>query len=280
MTFLNKIYVLFLGSAILLFAIEANSQPFVELQPVEITFNKTSSIVFPASITSVDRGSRDVLVQKAKGVNNVLQLKAGRINFNETNLTVITADGKLHHFLVQYADHPKVFTVSLHATSPSNTIDTPLLFQTEVTTAAMNVIAENILMLPKRLPIKRTAHYGMRVFLKGIYIQDNVMYYHLTIANNSNIPFHTEMLSLYTRDKQKVKRTATQEVAEVPLYVYGNTGEVKGKASQDVVIALSEFTIPEAKLLVIELMEKKGGRHLALNVRNRTIVKARPAPTE
>lgn len=280
MTFLNKIYVLIFGSAIQLFAMEANSQPSGELQPVEITFNKTSSIVFPASITSVDRGSRDVLVQKAKGVNNVLQLKAGRINFNETNLTVITADGKLHHFLVRYAEHPKVFTVSIHETSPSNDSDAPLLFEAKVTSAAMKIIAENILMLPKRHPIKRTAHYGMKLFLKGIYIRDNVMYYHLTIVNHSNIPFHTEMLSLYTKDKQKVKRTATQEVYEAPLYIYGNSDEVKGKTSLDVVIALSKFTIPEAKLLVIELMEMKGGRHVALRVRNRTIVKARPAPTE
>lgn len=46
-------------------------------------------------LKSVDRGSKDVLAQKAKGVESILQVKAAKTNFDETNLTVINADGKL-----------------------------------------------------------------------------------------------------------------------------------------------------------------------------------------
>ena len=68
---------------------------------LDITYSKTTSLVFPFSIKGVDRGSKDVLAQKAKGVENVLQLKAARRSFPETNLTIITADGNLHHFTSQ-----------------------------------------------------------------------------------------------------------------------------------------------------------------------------------
>src|SRR4051812_37752723 len=67
----------------------------IEPYPLNITLNKTTNLIFPYAIKSVDRGSADVLAQKAKGVENILLVKAGKENFSETNLSVITADGKL-----------------------------------------------------------------------------------------------------------------------------------------------------------------------------------------
>src|SRR4051794_30412871 len=72
----------------------------IEPYPLKITLNKTTILVFPYAIKGVDRGSADVLAQKAKGVENILLLKAGKENFSETNLSVITADGKLYSFLL------------------------------------------------------------------------------------------------------------------------------------------------------------------------------------
>ncbi len=43
-----------------------------------VTFYKTTNLVFPYTIKSVDRGSKDIIAQKANGVENVLQVKAGK----------------------------------------------------------------------------------------------------------------------------------------------------------------------------------------------------------
>lgn len=274
---LNNLYIrIILGGFIALFAVKANGQAVTETPNIEVTFNKTSSIVFPAVITSVDRGSRDVLAQKAKGVNNVLQLKAGRTNFKETNLTVITADGKLHHFFVRYADEPSTFTIQAVENAEDDQKTIPLLFQTEMTEADMENYSRLILSSQKKIRLKSTGKYDMRLSLQGIYIQDNTMFYHLKVINNSNIPFHTDMLRFFVKDKQKVRRTASQEVIEAPIRHYGNAEMIKGKSSQDLIYALPKFTIPDAKVLTIELMEKKGGRHLQLHIKNKTIVKAKP----
>ena len=109
---LNKLY---LSLVILSITIVryTDAQSTFESHALEITYNKTSSVIFPAVIKSVDKGSRDVLAQKAKGVENVLQLKAARENFPETNLTVITADGTLHQFTVNYSRQPKSLSVDL-----------------------------------------------------------------------------------------------------------------------------------------------------------------------
>jgi hypothetical protein len=43
-------------------------------------------------------------------------------------------------------------------------------------------------------------------------------------------------------------------------------------------IALEKFTIPDAKFLAIQIMEKNGGRHLFMKVNNRKIIRAIPLP--
>lgn len=281
--FLNNLYIrIILASFFALFASTASSQSANESQNIEVTFNKTSSIVFPAVITSVDRGSRDVLAQKAKGVSNVLQLKAGRVNFKETNLTVITGDGKLHHFFVRYADRPSEFIIQ--ATEPGMKADKTgsiqVLFPAEITDTDMGEYARNIIASQKKKRLKGISQYDMKLSLQGIYIRENIMFYHLKITNKSNIPFHTDMLRFYVKDKRKVKRTASQEVVQTPLYHYGDVNEISGKSSQDLVYALPKFTIPDAKVFAIELMEQKGGRHLRLAIKNKTIIKALPVPAE
>lgn len=261
-----------------LLVINGNGQATVQLDNVEVTFNKTSSIVFPAIITSVDRGSPDVLAQKAKGVDNVLQLKAGKRNFRETNLTVITADGHLHHFLVQYSDAPLTFTYQATQQGKVDREESPhpLIFQSGMTVSEMHAYCQAIVDQQRRAGLKSTSGFDMKLSLRGIYIADNTMFFHFRVSNRSNIPYHTDVVRFFVKDKQKILRTASQEVEKIPSYRFGNDRVFRAKTSDDIVYAIPKFTIPDAKLLIIELIEKEGGRHLRLPVRNNAIIKARP----
>jgi hypothetical protein len=60
-----------------------------------------------------------------------------------------------------------------------------------------------------------------------------------------------------------------------PLYLYGNDTNLKGKSSQISVVALPKFTLPDAKYLSIQIMEKNGGRDLHLTLKNRKIMNAK-----
>ena len=52
--------------------------------------------------------------------------------------------------------------------------------------------------------------------------------------------------------------------------------QVKANSKSMVVIALEKFTIPDAKYLAIEIMEKNGGRNLTMKVKNNKIIQAIP----
>jgi conjugative transposon TraN protein len=256
---------------------EAFSQPterkgeVIQTLPIEVTFNKTTSIIFPAVIKSVDRGSKDILAQKAKGVGNVLQLKAGKDSFPETNLTVITADGTLHHFTVSYSTEPVTQTVDI--SHPA--ISTSLIFQTELTESDMENYAKGIILAKRTILFNSESQYKVSLALLGIYVKGDVMFYRFKIFNHSHIDYDIDFLKFYIRDKARIKRTASQEIEIKPIYVFGNGETVKGGSSNDLVYALQKFTIPESKHLDIELFEKNGGRHFELVIKNKTIVKAR-----
>ena len=264
---------------LLMVIMRAVSQPsghpeeVIKTYPVEITFNKTSSIIFPAVIKSVDRGSRDILAQKAKEVGNILQLKAGRENFPETNLTVITGDGILHHFTVTYSNQPASLTIDL-----SNNEDTPnltsLIFQTEMTETDMESYSAGIVQSKRAIRFIDEKKYKISLALLGIYIKSDVMFYRFRIRNYSNINYDIDFLKFYIRDKARIKRTASQEVELKPIYVYGNDKVVKGKSETDIVFALEKFTIPDSKQMDVEMFERNGGRHFDLMIKNKTIVNA------
>ena len=97
---------------------------------MEITFNKTTNLIFPYSVKSVDRGSKDILVQQPKGTENIIQIKAGKPKFTQTNLSVITIDGKLYSFIVDYTSQPNQLNIIVQN---KNAIDS-ILKQTVILT--------------------------------------------------------------------------------------------------------------------------------------------------
>jgi conjugative transposon TraN protein len=264
-----------LGALLLLTLKDANSQTPVQVHPLEVTYNKTSSLLFPAVIKSVDRGSLDVLAQKAKGVENVLQLKASREDFPETNLTVITADGAIHEFTINYSREPGNLILRIGDVQEEPGKLSSMIFKTQITETDLENYSRVISNTKRSVRFIKERKYKIALSLNGIYVKNDVIFYHFRIVNQSNLNYDVDFLRFYIKDQVKAKRTASQEVDVTPIYVYGNNETVKGGTSTDVVYALERFTIPDAKLLTFEMFERNGGRNLKLQVKNKTIVNAR-----
>jgi len=230
-------------------------------QPLSISTDKTTSLIFPFPIKYVDRGTRDILVQPVKEDERILLVKAANKQFAETNLSVVTGDGNVYEFTVNYTPLPSVLVLHL----PPNK------------KATISAYANAILNNPPRR-ISKVEHGAVITKLSGIYIKDDVIYYQLEIHNHSPLDFDIELLKFFITDKKRSKRSSVQENELVPLYVAGNRSKVKAYNFSVIVVALDKFTIPDAKFLRIQLMEKNGGRHFNLKVYNQQILKARMLP--
>lgn len=240
---------------------------------MKISLNKTTNLIFPYAIKSVDRGSGDVLAQKAKGVENILLVKAGRENFTETNLSVITSDGKLYSFVLGYINNPATINISFSTDTTDADVSTSI--KPDYNEASMQRDAETILKKKKKLHGVRDDRYEVSLILNGIYIKGDVIFLKVEIGNKSNINYDVEMLSFFIKDEKKAKRTASQEIEIQPLYIYGNASTIRAKSKNNIVITLPKFTIPDKQYVSVALMEKNGGRNLRLSTHNRTILKAK-----
>ncbi len=241
----------------------------IKLDSLAIAYSKTTNIVFPNSILSVDRGSSDVLVQKAKGIENILQVKAAQQDFTETNLTVVTADGQLYSFVLSYDEKkPLLNLVVGQKTSLADHLGSTVI-ENE---AELKSYAELAFYEKKKLHNVKDNKYDIMLQLNGLFIHEKVLYYRIKIANSSNVSYDISQLRFFIRDQKKAKRTASQEIEINPLYIYNNTELIEGKSEVCLVFALPKFTIPDKKYLAIQLMENQGGRHLELQVKNKKLM--------
>lgn len=258
-----------------LMAIAQNGPVAKPISPYQlaVTYNKTTNLVFPYAIKSIDRGSKDILVQKAIGVENILQVKAGKQGFTETNLTVVTADGSLYPYLVSYTDTPG--DLSLQFSNPQVSPKPLAVFDKDATTDEIALRAKEV--IARERTVKRMADhsYNMVMDIKGLFVHNETMYFQLALQNNSAIDYDVQSLRFFIRDQKKSKRTASQEVEVMPDYKLGNIEVLRHLSEQTICIALPKFTIPDKKYLAIELMEKNGGRHLSLTITNKWLMRSR-----
>jgi conjugative transposon TraN protein len=245
-----------------------------EYTNVQLSYLKTTSILFPYSIKSLDIGSRDVLVQKAKGMENILLLKAGVQNFKQTNLTVVTSDGRLYVFLLDYDEEfPQLNIKAENSVVASKEI----LFSGENDNQKKTEQLAGLALLKKRKNIKaKSSKYLISLEINGAFIYQDVLYFRVVFENRSQINYDIDQFRFYIRDQKKSKRTASQEIEILPLYTTSSSAVIPDKSQLTKVYALEKFTIPEGKYLTLQLIEKNGGRHLEVNIRDNMINKAAP----
>jgi conjugative transposon TraN protein len=242
------------------------------IDSVDISFSKTTSMIFQYPIVNVDRGSPDLIAQKVEEAANILQMKARRRNFAVTNLTVITADGIVHHFYVSYSDHPvsQVYRIAEGLIRAQ--------FEGSRSDIEYEIATDRILNHRSSGVVAGDKGFRIKFAVKRIYVHDDMLFLSVYVRNNSNIKYDIQSLRFFIRDKKRLKRTASQEIELIPLYVRNETKSVNGNGSAEMVFVFSKFTIPDLKTLDVELFERNGGRNLKLHLGNHSIVRAETLP--
>lgn len=252
---------------------------------VQVTFAKTVHIIFPSAVRYVDLGSNWIIAGRADGAENVIRVKATTEGFpGETNFSVICEDGSFYSFNARYAHEPEMLNIEMKdflengdTTDFSHTRmniyfrelgnESPLL---------VKLIMQSIYKEDRReirhLGCKR---FGVQFLLKSVHSHNGLFYFHTETRNRSNVAFRTDFIRFKIVDKKVPKRTAIQERVIDPVRSYNEVLVTEGKSDVRTVYAVPQFTIPDDKLLVIELFEKDGGRHQTIRVENADLVAAK-----
>ncbi|WP_284706408.1 conjugative transposon protein TraN [Phocaeicola massiliensis] len=251
---------------------------------LEVTYDKTVHILFPSAVRYVDLGSPNLIAGKADGAENVIRVKATVRNFRtETNMSVITEDGSYYSFNVKYADEPLMLNVEMKdfihdgnaVNRPNNAQEIYLKELGCESPMLVHLIMKSLHKENKR-KVKHIGckRFGIQYLLKGIYVHNDLLYFHTEVKNQSNVPFDVDYITFKIVDKKVAKRTAIQEQVLFPLRAYNYAVRIAGKQSERTVFCLQKFTIPNGKQLVVEMNEKDGGRHQTFVVENEDLVQA------
>ncbi|MBR8758710.1 hypothetical protein IX327_000088 [Porphyromonas levii] len=254
---------------------------------LEVTFDKTVHLIFPAPIRYVDLGSNALVAGKADeggGAENVLRVKAAVRDFErESNLSVICDDGSFYSFNVKYAEEPEKLTVEMQdflaplgGRLPSNRADIYFRELGNESPVLVKLIMQTIYQNNKR-EVKHIGakQFGLRFQLRGLYAHNGLLYFHTRIDNESNMPFSVDFISFRVVDKKVAKQTAIQERVLQPLRAYHQVMQVRPNGRERTVFALEQFALTEDKQLEVTLYELNGGRTLTFYMQNEDLLRAR-----
>jgi len=251
---------------------------------MEVTFDKTVHIIFPAAIKYIDLGSANIIAGKADGAENVIRVKAAVRNFkSETNFSVITEEGSFYTFNVKYANEPLLMSVEMKDSYSMairyriQTMRWRYTWKNWVTIPhdGTSDYEINLQERPKGINQIGSRKFGIQYLLKRHLYAWRVTVFSYQITNSSNVPFDLDFIIFKIVDKKVMKRTAIQETVIFPIRAFNYSTRIVGKSSERTVFVMDKFTIPDDKEFVVELNEKNGGRHQRFVVENSDIVSAK-----
>ncbi|WP_286845156.1 conjugative transposon protein TraN [Proteiniphilum sp. UBA5346] len=251
---------------------------------LEVTFEKTVHLIFPAQIRYVDLGSNNLVAGKAEDAENVLRVKAAVRNFmSETNLSVICNDGSFYTFNVKYAEEPQHLSIEMGDLLHPGDLNMPLnktdIYFNELGNESpilVNLIMKTIWQNDKR-EIKHVGSkkLGVQFLLRGLYTHHGLLYFHTLVKNQSQMGFRVEFITFKVVDKKAAKRTAIHEQVLEPLRTYNDVASIGGNQTVRSVYVLEQFTLPGDKQLIMTLFEQNGGRHQSFVVESEDLVRAK-----
>lgn len=253
-----KIIVLIAGYCLVCLGVRG--QAYIKPRNLQVTDNRTTNLIFPAEISSIDRGSERIVVQKSTG--NILRVKADTLFADTTNLTVITTDGRLYSFLVSYSSSPAFLNIDLGVN------------ESAVRDTALYAFSEKILKAANNLGGIRYSSGKVKFSLPGIYTNGQIIACKLRVENVSSLSFEAGRLRCYVVGSRSTKRRPGQQSEITPLLLFPVSAIVKEKQAIVLVLLLPKAALGTGQALQIDLKEKTGERQLSLIINNRFILRS------
>ena len=175
---------------------------------------------------------------------------------------------------VKYADEPEKLSMEMkdflsptEGRLPSNRADIYFKELGSESPILVKLIMKSIYQNDKRT-IKHVGakQFGMRFLLRGLYAHNGLLYFHVRMDNESNMPYAVDFITFKVVDKKVAKHTAIQEQMLQPLRAFHQVMWIGAGRSERIVFALEQFTLSEDKQLEVTLYERNGSRTLTFYV--------------
>lgn len=250
---------------------------------IEVAYLKTVHISFPSKIKYVDLGSNLIIAGKADEVQNVLRVKAAFKGFSvQTNFSVICEDGSFWLFQATYSEsllqeYYQMSSIRALLANQPNPQEMKLSDINGESPLLLDLIAKSLYRKNERF-IKNVGQRKQRIesTIKGIYVHNDILYFHLNMKNKSNISYDIDYMRFNICDQKRLKKQASQELSLEPVREYnkGNLAKIPPGKEYHTILAFNKFTIAPDKKMSVYISEKNGGRHIYFDLLPTDIINA------
>lgn len=199
---------------------------------------------------------------------------------NQSNLLVVTTDGKVYSYIIKYADALKElnrfvsFSESIgHEHQRESLVirdtiqlDSNMVVHKQYPKAFLIKSAEAMLEQPERKNIFKRKE-GVSLAIKNMVYFEDLVFMQFEIKNESGIDFDIDYLKVAMVIGNEKRRASYQSVPLKPQYVYKMPEKTRHAETSRFVYVLPKFTLGDNEKLLLSLKELKGNRELILRRR-------------
>lgn len=257
----------------LLGAISTNAQEV--LDTIYVNDKKNVALFFPNPVRQGITGAAHFVFtynREKEQYFGLLQAKPGE----NSNLLVVTTDGKVYAFILKYKDQlPRLNYFLDQANSigsekpnikpPIKEAIPPNLKTGSIT--SFQKISEDQLR-SKYFPISTKRKKGIKLQLQNIMYNSMEVYVVMEIANHSGIDFEIDFLNIYRTNGTRKKKASYQRLEQPVLYRHNLPEIIREGESRRMTYVLPKFVLGDDEKLEIELKERNGSRALILSAKD------------
>ncbi|QGY47714.1 DUF4138 domain-containing protein [Maribellus comscasis] len=205
---------------------------------------------------------------------NLIRVKAAEPFEGESSLTLVSA-GKIYSLLVSYGEAgPIEYNLKSFSGEKAGT-----LTEGPVPEYLLKELCRQMLFKQGRhIHNRKTKKDGIILRLNNIGLNNDLLFFEMSITNTTNISYRIEGFNWWIDNKRQIKATNVQEYLLHPEFTYYGITTIPAETTLREVFVLPKLTIPEKRILRIEMLEKalgNTGRKLSLEIKDRYILKAR-----
>jgi conjugative transposon TraN protein len=242
---------------------------------LKISDSKTSHLVCPDKVSYVQAGDYTLVqAEVVPELSNLIRIKALQPFEKPTSLTVVCAD-RIYSFELQFGnDAPITYPIDTFDSQRALTFSGKMMPDYLLKDLCDQVLDQHRHNFRKR----KTEKDGIKVRLNSISLKNDALFFELQITNKTNMAYDVESFNFWITDKKKSRATNVQEYQIFPEYQQNKVQRIYGDVTVREVFVIQKMTIPDQRILKIEMGEKalgNTGRKLSFNVKNKDILKAK-----
>ena len=252
-----------------IFALTSPAQSILQLSD-----KKSVHVVCPDKVLYVSCGDdSEIQAEILPELSNIVRIKALHPFEGQTSLTVVCA-GRIYSVAAQFGNCD-VLTYQLESLPSEKAYPfSGKLMPDE----SLKGVSDQVLSHKGNHTIHRsTRKNGILMEVRDICIKGDALFLTIQVTNCTNMAFDTEAFNFWIADKKQQKATNVQEYQLKPDYARFELKRVQANDSAIEVFVIEKLTIPDKRVLRIEMIEKSTGntgRKLTLELKNRDLRKA------